>query len=390
MPPRAPAQETHSLVDDEATKAPMEAKDADSKGTRPFPWNAFSDESYMAMGIVILFFIIIPSMSVIFLANVVGYTLQYTLYDYNPVGRAILEGIRGAQRRFFQFVGHYILLDPRDSSYLSFMSWGCIVQPLLFYWVWNRYQKTGRLEILIFLTYHLLRVGPRHQLFAHHATLVHKEGHASRTGLFCNPFKKGRQMVSKPIRRLIMDHINGGIAGLVYGTIPNVSLDLGALFEPLCVTIVAPPNHLPQHYATAHNKIHHRWHNDTGDVHTNMDFDRSILSSYIMYLPRFVAYWTGISPIILFWSRAEYKFVWDLLFGMIYYYSWSAFVCYNAGFAFYWAYVLYPMLEGASFLGIIAYLWHSFSEESDPNNQYINSITILRGGNNVWNEDYHV
>ena len=121
-----------------------------------------------------------------------------------------------------------------------------------------------------------------------------------------------------------------------------------------------------------------------------MDFDRTVLSSYIMYLPRFTAYWTGISPIILFWSRGEYKFLWDLLFGMIYYYSWSAFVCHKAGFAFYWAYVLYPMLEGASFLGIIAYLWHCFSEESDPNNQYINSITILRGGNNVWNEDYHV
>jgi hypothetical protein len=36
------------------------------------------------------------------------------------------------------------------------------------------------------------------------------------------------------------------------------------------------------------------------------------------------------------------------------------------------------------------YLWHAFSEEADPTNQYINSITIVRGGNNVWNEDYQV
>jgi hypothetical protein len=390
MPPRAPALNTHSLVDDdEATKdAPTKENDVDSiAGTRPFPWNAFSDEWYMAMGVVILFFIIIPSMSVIVLANVVGYGLQYSLYDYNPVGRAFLEVLRGAQRRFFQIIGNYILLDPRDSSYLSFMVWGCIIQPFLFYWVWNRYQDSGRLEIWVFLTYHLLRVGPRHQLFAHHATLVHKEGHASRNGLFCNPFKKGRQVVSRPIRRLFTDHINAGIAGLMYGTIPNVSLNFcpcDGHFRFSHLSVFA------QHYATAHNKIHHRWHNDTGDVHTNMDFDRTILSSYIMYLPRFVAYWTGVSPLILFYSRGEYKFFWDLVFGMIYYYSWSALVCYKAGFVFYWAYVLYPMLEGASFLGIIAYLWHSFSEESDPNNQYINSITILRGGNNVWNEDYHV
>ena len=68
----------------------------------------------------------------------------------------------------------------------------------------------------------------------------------------------------------------------------------------------------------------------------------------------------------------------------------SLLVWYKCGFVFYWAYMLYPFLESASFLGMIAYLWHAFSEESDPTNQYINCITIVRGGNNVWNEDYHV
>lgn len=94
--------------------------------------------------------------------------------------------------------------------------------------------------------YHLLRVGPRHQLFAHHATLLHKEGHASLTGLYCNPFGKERRPVWKPIRRFFTDHVNTATAGLLYGSIPN-------------------------HYATAHAKIHHRWHNDTGNVTTNMD-----------------------------------------------------------------------------------------------------------------------
>ena len=332
--------------------------------TRMFPFNLFSDETYMAMGILILFFISIPTMSIIFLSHALSIPMQYAFYDHSPIGRSIFEAFRTAQRDFFKCVGHYILLDPRDSSYLPHMLWGSLLQPALFYWAWNRHQLHG-LEISTFLIYHLIRVGPKHYLFAHHATLVHKEGHASRTGLYCNPFSKDRRMIPKPVRRLFADHLNAGIAGLFYGTIPN-------------------------HYAIAHNKIHHRWHNDNGDVHTNMDLDRTSITSYVLYLPRFVAYWTGISPIVLFWSRGEYRLCMELFCGMIYYYSWSAFVCYKAGFVFYCSYVLYPFLQAASFLGLIAYLWHAFSEESDPNNQYINSITILRGFMNVWNEDYHV
>ena len=199
---------------------------------RPFPWNVFSDSTYYTMGLIILFFIIIPSMSVIVLANIAGYFLYKYLYAKNGLGRSILEAIRGTQRKFFHYVGHFILLDPRDSSYLTWMTWGVLIQPALFYWVWMRYESIGgRLEVSVFLLYHLLRVGPRHQLFAHHATLVHKEGHANRNGLFCNPFVVDRrQMLPKPLRRLFADHINAGIAGLFYGTIPN-------------------------HYATAHNKI---------------------------------------------------------------------------------------------------------------------------------------
>lgn len=111
-----------------------------------------------------------------------------------------------------------------------------------------------------------------------------------------------------------------------------------------------------------------------------MDFDRTSFYSYILYLPRFLAYWTGLSPAILFWSRKEYKFLSELAYGMAYYYAIGLVVWYKCGLVFYWAYFLYPMLEGASFLGMIAYLWHMFSEESDPTNQYINSITIVRGG----------
>lgn len=373
MPPAASLQGstvTEQVEKDEFVKKPSLEDNASlqevEEEERPFPWNAFSDRTYFIAGVVILFFIIIPTMSIIILSNVLGFALLWSLYEHNPVGKAILETLRGIQRSFFQAVANVIMLDPRDASYLPWMVWGTFIQPAAFLWAYNRYQQYG-LELSTFVIYHLLRVGPRHQMFAHHATLVHKEGHAYRQGLYRNLFVRGDKRVpySKFARRCCFDHVNAGIAGLLYGTIPN-------------------------HYATAHNKIHHRWHNDTGDVHTNMDFDRTSFKSYILYLPRFLAYWTGVSPAILFWSRGEYKFLRELAYGMIYYYNIGFCVWYKCGFVFYWAYILYPMLEGASFLGMIAYLWHMFSEESDPTNQYINSITIVRGGNNVWNEDFHV
>lgn len=190
------------------------------------------------------------------------------------------------------------------------MLWGIVIQPLAFYWAYQRFRLVGHVELSTFIIYHLVRVGNRHQMFAHHATLVHKEGHAHKFGLYRNVFiRENRIPCPKWIRRLLLNHINAGIAVLFYGTIPN-------------------------HYATAHNKIHHRWHNDTGDVHTNMDLDRTLFYSYILYLPRFLGYWSGCTPAILFYSRREYTLLRQLLYRMTYYYTWSGLVWYKCGVSF--------------------------------------------------------
>lgn len=207
-----------------------ENKVSELEEERPFPWNAFSDRTYFIAGVIILFFIIVPTMSIILLSNLLGFVLLWSLYEYNAIGRFVLETLRGMQRAFFQSVANVILLDPRDASYLPWMVWGTFIQPAAFLWAYNRYNLHG-LELSTFLLYHLLRVGPRHQMFAHHATLVHKEGHAYRQGLFRNlTVMEKRVPYSKTARRCFFDHINAGIAGLLYGTIPN-------------------------HYATAHNKV---------------------------------------------------------------------------------------------------------------------------------------
>merc|ERR1719253_862921 len=75
---------------------------------------------------------------------------------------------------------------------------------------------------------------------------------------------------------------------------------------------------------------------------------------------------------------------------MVYSYGTGILLCYFVGWQFACAYWLYPMLESLTFLGMISYIWHAFVDADDLTNQYINSVTILNGQDNVWNEDYHV
>uniref|UniRef100_A0A7S2HBV5 Fatty acid desaturase domain-containing protein n=2 Tax=Helicotheca tamesis TaxID=374047 RepID=A0A7S2HBV5_9STRA len=332
---------------------------------RPYPWNLVSDEIQFAAGALILMFIAVPTLALIFFATASGWFLFNSLYFKNPVGRIILDKVHKAIVAASKFIGHYVLLDPRDYVYIPWITWGLVASPCLFYWVYQRHSTYG-FEASTFLLYHLMRLGPRYRFFAHHEVLIHREGHAMRTGIYRNVFnQKERVPIPKRWRRRFFDHINGLFVGIFNGSIPH-------------------------HYATAHLKIHHRWHNDTGDVHTNMDVDRTEFKNYVLYLPRFLLYWIGISPMALFWHRGEYRLFKELGTGMFVYYSISSFIWYKSSTVFIFAYWFYPLLEVASFLGAIAYIWHAFVDEKDPGNQYVNSVTILRGQDNIWNEDYHV
>ncbi|CAE7322488.1 unnamed protein product [Symbiodinium natans] len=221
-----------------------------------------------------------------------------------------------------------------------------------------RYANFGRrlssqakgFEFSTLVIYHTLRGGPRFRHFGHIHTLVHKEGH-SHTGIFRKSFWP-------------MNYLCEWWIGPFYGVVPNS-------------------------YSIAHMKIHHRWHNDVDDVHTNLDLDRTKLSSFFIYTPRFSLYWMGISPVALLAKRKEWVLVRQMLEGMLAYYGvtlllflWSPTFC-----IVYW---VFCHLEGMLLLCAISYLWHAFVEESDPGNQYVNSVTILDGHDNTFNEDYHV
>jgi fatty acid desaturase len=242
------------------------------------------------------------------------------------------------------------MLDPRNSDYLPWLLVCSVLPPVLLWFAWQRHRVHG-FELTTMLVYHHFRIGPRFRFFAHHHVLVHKEGH-NWNGIFAGKWR-------------IMNQLAGMWTGLFYGTIPF-------------------------HYRTAHNKIHHRWHNDSDDVHTNIDVDRTVFKSYILWLPRFFYYWTGVSPMVLFLKRREYGLAKDLATGMLYYYGIGVALCVVVDWKFALAYWLYPNMESLSLLGMIAYIWHAFVEPEDPTNQYVNSVTILNGGDNIWNEDYHV
>jgi len=254
--------------------------------------------------------------------------------------------------RIAQAIANVTMRDPRNAPYLPFMIFLCFWAPALFLWALYRHQKYG-FEIWMFFAYNFLRIGPRFRFFAHQHVLLHKEGHDYR-GFFKGPFSVFNFWVCQ------------WFLGPFYGQVPNS-------------------------YACAHNKIHHRYDNGLDDVHTTLDLDRRSPWTFVAYLPRFMAYWSGLSCVWFFFckGKADAYHGNRMLWGMVYYYGMMAiFAMYDWRFAL--SYYVYPHFESMVFFGLISYMWHIFVDPKDPNNQYVNSLTILDGHDNIWNEDFHV
>lgn len=313
---------------------------------RPFPWCLAPDWFWFMQGLLVLLFISVPCMALI-LATEVSAALVRKIWT----GTKIANALHATVTKTANAVAKHIMIDPRNAMYLPWTLLLSTVPAVGMYYCYTRYMVHG-FEPLVCLTYHFLRLGPRFRLFAHFNVLIHKEGHDHK-GFFKGPWK-------------CLNLINSMWVGLFYGG-------------------------MTQSYSAGHNKIHHRWHNDADDVHTNIDVDRTIFTNYILWLPRFFYYWTGVSPLILFLKRDEPMLALRILGGQVWWASFVVLTRYATGsWLFGLAYVVYPLAESIAFLGSMAYLWHGYVEPTDPTNQYINSITILEGKDNIFNEDYHV
>lgn len=311
---------------------------------RPQPWGWLGDEfvAYMSISILLL---ISPLMAA--LIGTAEVTWAVWLFIKKHVSFAAFGSVINSVS---ETVGKKVLKDPRNAPYLPVLFWLGVWAPLIFAWAVYRYSQHG-LEMWVVFVYHFLRIGPRFRNFAYFHVMAHKEGHDHR-GFFVAPFTA-----------LNHTYVQWYLA-LFYGQVPNS-------------------------YAVGHNKIHHRYNNELHDVHTCYDLDRSEPWSFLLYLPRFGAYWCGFSVFWHFMAKKEFRFAGRMLAGMVYYYA-IVFAAMWYAWDFAICFLVFPLLESVVFFGGISYIWHSFLNLDDPENEYVNSVTVLNGHDNIFNEDYHV
>lgn len=295
----------------------------------------------------------VPWMAVVIAA---GLAWDQAWLRLRKTGLAAQAGVRLS--RAASALARAIMRDERNAPYLySLIGIGIYTPALLMASFLIQQNLAARpndfpvlLALLAALGYHVLMMGPYFRFFAYISTLVHKEGHDAR-GLFKPPFH-------------FLNRTFGWILGPLYG-------------------------HVPEAYPLGHLRIHHKHDNGPEDVTCTLPLDRSDPSQWLVYLRQFALYWTGISIVGYFAKRHRWAEARRMALGMAAYYGViGAALLVNPWFGFF--YLLLPHLCVIIYLAAINYTWHTFCDPTDPENPYINSVTILNGQYNVFNEDYHV
>ena len=247
-------------------------------------------------------------------------------------------------------LGSIMLKDVRNSPYLFSLIGIGIGTPSLFALSYLYQSQQVSFNWWAALAYHVLTYGPYFAFFSQIATLIHKEGHEPK-GFFKKPFT-------------FLNKFYGHFMVLFYG-------------------------HVPEGYPMGHMRIHHKHDNAPDDVTSTVFYNRNHPARFMLYLFEFMLFWTGISIAYYHFQRQRYDEFRRIVFGMLFYYTVIATVMYfNFWFGF--AYLLLPHLSAIIFLAVINYTWHAWTDPSEPKNIYKNSITVLTGHYNVYNEDYHV
>jgi fatty acid desaturase len=191
---------------------------------------------------------------------------------------------------------------------------------------------------------HTLLMGPRVL-----RTLAHQHGH-QKNGFFKGPWRA-------------LDAYITYVMGFVYG-------------------------HVPEQYSMGHVRIHHRYDNGTRDITTTARMARSAPSSLVDQLVRQLGSQSGVTVFLHHWQCGRRREALRMARGMLFFYGlllalslWDP----RVGLG----YVLLPHLFIVMLIGGVNYVQHAFVDRRDPGNPYRNSITILDGKRNVFNEDFH-
>ena len=327
-------------------KRPELAQTRCKKQALVYPWNLVPDRWIAGLTWALL----LPFLPLFVTVISLGMMTQGVLFVFNRLFMGMpAQAFLKCSEASAEF-GKRFMRDPRDCAKVIPIFFLMVWSPAIFAYAAYRSYTYG-FEWWFVPLYHLMRIGPRFRFFAYLYVLIHQEGHCYE-GFFKAP----------------LTFLNGScqwFTALFFGQVPNV-------------------------FRVGHNKCHHRHDNMLDDVCTNLDLDRSKPWSFVIYFPRFAAYWTGFGMIPYFGSRKEWKLMAEMMMGMFVIYTLWALSYYTMGVLFTTFYVVFPHFEGIIFFGGISYLWHAFCEPDDPYNTYVNSMTVLEGHDNIFNEDYHV
>lgn len=242
---------------------------------------------------------------------------------------------------------------PQDAYMMNCIyGYGGLV-PLMFFCCAYHIYRHG-MNIWLAFGYHLLRIGPYFMNFAYVYTLCHKEGH-SYAGLYGKEYNKS----------LLLRNVFNWWIGMFYGVLPAT-------------------------FAYGHSINHHRFNNGKSDVITTSDKPRDNFANWVAYLSRYFLYASNISTIRQFTSEGNYKVVYKVLVGSMWFWGWVVLWATLISPTFAIAFVAFPFFEAGVLLAAVNWSWHAFLDPNDPENEYVQSITILDGAINVLNEDFHV
>jgi len=143
-------------------------------------------------------------------------------------------------------------------------------------------------------------------------------------------------------------------------------------------------------YRVGHNKLHHATPtNGPHDYLCTRAYRRDSVKSAIDYLGKFSLGWNGISIVEHCFRHGLNKLAWKQINGILYYLAIiGVFACVHWKFTL--VYLIFPNIEACNYLAGINFVWHAFAEPKEPDNEYIESCTILNGWYPVYNMDYHL
>eukprot|EP00535_Pseudo-nitzschia_heimii_P007547 CAMPEP_0197187262 /NCGR_PEP_ID=MMETSP1423-20130617/15565_1 /TAXON_ID=476441 /ORGANISM="Pseudo-nitzschia heimii, Strain UNC1101" /LENGTH=530 /DNA_ID=CAMNT_0042638803 /DNA_START=37 /DNA_END=1629 /DNA_ORIENTATION=- len=251
-----------------------------------------------------------------------------------------------------------LVQHPRDTFVVNTTIWlaGCL-PAFFFFEAYAQAQSIAAGDGFIWwraAVYNIVRIGPMYCNFMYVYVLCHKEAH-SNGKLFALPYRDYAGL----------KYIYNYFIGFFHGVIPGP-------------------------FTVSHIYNHHKYDNDCDDVYSTGAYPRDSFLQYLRYVYVFFLYALNISSIRKFYSEGLMDKTFSCVAGSLYF-AFGLFLC--AKFVsplFALMYVFYPFVEANILLSAVNYTWHAFIDPDDPDNDYVNSTTILDAMNFTLDEEYHV